>query len=1234
MSPTSRTEQLRAALGRRILVLDGAMGTMIQRYGLEEADFRGERFASHALPLKGDSDLLVLTRPDVIGAIHRAYLEAGADILETNTFTATRIAQEDYGLQDEVRAINQAAAKLAREAADEFTAKTPAQPRFVAGILGPMNRTASLSPDVNNPGYRAVTFDQLAEAYAEQAEALLDGGVDLLMVETVFDTLNCKAALYAVRGVLERRGSDVPLSVSGTITDASGRTLSGQTAEAFWNSIRHANLFSVGLNCALGVDQLRPYVEEVSKVADIPVSAHPNAGLPNAFGGYDQSPDYMAERLGEWARSGFLNIVGGCCGTTPEHIRAIVAAVKGQPPRAIPAIEPYTRLSGLEPLTLWPGRLFVNVGERTNVTGSPKFAELVKAGQYEQALTVARQQVENGAQLIDVNMDEGMLDSQAAMVTFLNLIASEPDICKVPVMIDSSKFEVIEAGLKCLQGKGVVNSISLKEGEPVFIEHAKTVRRYGAAMVVMAFDEQGQADTVDRKVAICQRAYRILTEQVGVPPEDIIFDPNIFAVATGIAEHNEYAMAYIEAARRIKAVLPRALVSGGVSNLSFSFRGNNTIREAMHSAFLYHAIRAGMDMGIVNPGQLTIYDEIPKPLLEAVEDVLFNRRADATERLTTLAETTRSERREKKEDLAWRATPVGERLTHALVEGIDAFIDADVEEARQQAARAIEVIEGPLMAGMNVVGDLFGSGKMFLPQVVKSARVMKKAVAHLIPFIEKEKAAGGGQQQAAGKIVMATVKGDVHDIGKNIVGVVLRCNNYEVVDLGVMVPAQKILETARTEQADAIGLSGLITPSLDEMVHVAREMEREGFQLPLLIGGATTSRMHTAVKIEPHYHGATAHVLDASRSVGVVGALLSPERRGAFAAGLRTEYAKLREEHAGRRERVPSLTIEEARRRHHASDWPRYLPVRPACPGETTFDGYPLDEIARYIDWTPFFQTWELKGRYPDILRDPAVGTEATKLFRDAQALLERIVREGLLTARGAVGLYPANAIEGDDIEIYSDESRHGVRAVLRMLRQQNEKPPGRPNLALSDYIAPKASGVADWIGAFAVTTGHGVDELVKEFEAKHDDYNAIMAKALADRLAEAFAERLHQRVRQEFWGYAKDEALPNEDLIAEKFRGIRPAPGYPACPDHTEKRTLFELLDVTERTGIALTESCAMWPAAAVSGWYIAHPDAHYFGVGRIGKDQVTDYARRKGMTLKETERWLAPILNYDPDA
>jgi 5-methyltetrahydrofolate--homocysteine methyltransferase len=1229
----SRRERLKQLLAERILVLDGAMGTMVQRHGLEEADYRGEAFASHPVPLKGNAEILALTRPGIIAAIHRAYLEAGADILETCTFTATRIAQADYALESAVRDINLAAARLAREEADAFTAADPGRPRFVAGVLGPTNRTASISPDVNDPAARNVTFDELAAAYEEQAAALLDGGADFLMVETVFDTLNCKAALFAIAGLLERRGEAVPVMVSGTITDASGRTLSGQTLEAFWNSIRHADLFAVGLNCALGAEQLRAHVEELAGLADVAVSCHPNAGLPNAFGGYDDTPAQMAAQVAEWARSGFLNIVGGCCGTTPEHIRAIASAVAGLPPRVPPRPEPWTRLAGLEPLALWPGRLFVNIGERTNVTGSSRFAELVKAGKYNEAVGVARQQVENGAQLIDVNFDEGMLDSKGAMTTFLNAIASEPDISKVPVMVDSSKFEVIEAGLKCLQGKGVVNSISLKEGEERFLEQARLVRRYGAAVVVMAFDEAGQADTVERKVAICERAWALLTGTVGFPPEDIIFDPNIFAVATGIPEHNRYAINYIEATRLIKQRCPRALVSGGVSNLSFSFRGNATVREAMHSAFLYHAIRAGMDMGIVNAGQLAVYDDIPSGMLEAVEDVLFDRRPDATERLTALAErTSGGPKRRAKELGEWRSLPVTERITHALVEGLDEFIEADVEEARIAAARAIEVIEGPLMDGMNVVGDLFGAGKMFLPQVVKSARVMKKAVARLIPHIEAEQAAGGAAPKAKGKIVMATVKGDVHDIGKNIVGVVLRCNNYDVVDLGVMVPAQRILEAARSERADAIGLSGLITPSLEEMVHVARELEREGFRLPLLIGGATTSRMHTAVKIEPMYGGPTVHVLDASRSVTVASTLLS-ERGAAFAAATRGEYETLRQEHALRRERSPSIPLAEARRNRAAVDWKARAPERPARPGVHLFADYALDELIDYVDWSPFFHAWELKGSYPRILEDPLVGEQARRLHADARELLERIVCDRLLTARAVIGLFPANS-SGDDIEIHADESRSAVRAVLHQLRQQSAKPPGRPNLCLSDWIAPGDSGVPDWIGAFAVTAGHGLDAMVREFESRHDDYNAIMAKALADRLAEAFAERMHERVRREFWGYAPLERLDNEALVSERYRGIRPAPGYPACPDHTEKRTLFELLDVPRAAGITLTESDAMWPTAAVSGWYFAHPDAAYFGLGRIGRDQVADYAARKGWTLAEAERRLAPVLEYDANA
>jgi len=1229
---SSRTAELRDLLRRRILILDGAMGTMIQRHRVTEEDFRGARFADHPRPLKGDNDLLSLTRPEVIRDIHRAYLAAGADIIETNTFNGTRISQSDYGLESIVRELNAAAARLARGAADEFTAKTPEKPRFVAGILGPTNRTASISPDVNDPGFRNVTFDQLVTAYAEQADGLLDGGVDLLMVETVFDTLNCKAALFAIREVLRRRALDLPLMVSGTITDQSGRTLSGQTTEAFWNSVRHADLFSVGLNCALGARELRPYVAELSRLAGVYLSCHPNAGLPDAFGAYQDTPEHMATVLREFAEHGFLNIVGGCCGTTPEHIRAIAEAVAGLPPRTVPTLEPYTRLSGLEPLTIRPETGFVNVGERTNVTGSAKFARLIREGDYEAALEIARDQVANGAQMIDVNMDEGMLDSRAAMVRFLSLIASEPDIARVPIMIDSSKWEVIEAGLKCVQGKGVVNSISLKEGVEAFLEQARRIRQYGAAVVVMAFDQRGQADSYERKVEILSEAYRLLTEEVGFPPEDIILDPNIFAVATGMEEHSTYALDYINACRTLKERFPKCLVSGGVSNVSFAFRGNNAVREAIHAAFLYHARRAGMDMGIVNAGQLPVYDDIAPELREVIEDVLLNRRPDATDQLMALARGVEGKGIARKPDLAWRDRPVAQRLAHALVEGIADFIEADVEEARQHVERPIQVIEGPLMDGMNVVGDLFGSGRMFLPQVVKSARVMKKAVAYLVPFIEREQAAGGTAPKAKGKIVVATVKGDVHDIGKNIVAVVLRCNNYDVIDLGVMVPAAKILETARQERADAIGLSGLITPSLDEMVHVARELDREHFEVPLLIGGATTSKAHTAVKIEPCYRGPTVHVLDASRSVGVVGKLLSRDRRPAFAREVRAEYAQVREAYAGRRAEASLQPLAEARRRKLALDWTRYRPTRPPRLGVGAFADYPLGELARYIDWSPFFRVWELHGTYPRILEDPGVGSAARSLFEDAQGLLRRIVAERRFAARAAFGLFPANAV-GDDIEVYADEGRDRVVAVLHHLRQQAEKPPDRPNLCLADFVAPRETGVRDYVGAFAVTAGPEVARLAQEFERAHDDYHAIMTKALGDRLAEAFAERLHQRVRTELWGYARDEALSNEDLIREKYTGIRPAPGYPACPDHTEKHTLVRLLDAERHTGITLTESCAMLPASSVAGWYIGHPEAFYFGVGKVDRDQVEDYARRKGMTVSEVERWLATSLAYGSD-
>jgi 5-methyltetrahydrofolate--homocysteine methyltransferase len=1217
-------------LAQRILVLDGAMGTMIQSYGLGEQDFRGDLLRDHPRDLRGNNDLLCLTRPDVIGEIHRAYLEAGADLVETNTFNAQAISQADYGTEHLVAAMNLAAARIARAAADAYA--TPGRPRFVVGSIGPTNRTASMSPDVNDPGFRNVTFPGLAAAYREQAAALVEGGVDALMVETVFDTLNCKAALFAIDQLAADLGRPIPVMVSGTITDASGRTLSGQTVGAFWHSVRHAPLLTVGFNCALGAAQLRPHLEELAGLADTFVSCHPNAGLPNAFGGYDETPAITAALVREFAEAGFVNVVGGCCGTTPAHIRAIADAVAGVPPRVPPVLEPHTRLSGLEALTIRPDSLFVNIGERTNVTGSARFAQLIAAGDYEAALAVARQQVENGAQVIDVNMDEAMLDSPAAMERFLRLVATEPDIARVPVMVDSSRWEVLETGLRNLQGKGIVNSISLKEGEADFLAKARLVRRYGAAVVVMAFDEKGQADTVARKVEICARAYRLLTEAVGFPPEDIILDPNVFAIGTGIEEHNRYAIAYLEATRAIKRTLPHAKVSGGVSNLSFAFRGSPVIREAMHTAFLYHAVQAGMDMGIVNAGQLAVYADIPEELLTAVEDLLFDRRPDATERLLALADRYTGGGRAAKTDLAWRALPVAERLKHALIEGIQDHIESDTEEARQRLGRPIAVIEGPLMDGMNVVGDLFGAGKMFLPQVVKSARVMKKAVAHLIPYLEAERAAGTGPERA-GTVVLATVKGDVHDIGKNIVGVVLGCNNYEVVDLGVMVPAQRILDEARRVNADVIGLSGLITPSLDEMVHVAREMTRQQWTVPLLIGGATTSRAHTAVKIAPSYTGPTVHVLDASRCVAVLNQILSLERRSAYAAATAAEYARLRERHAARDAGTVLLSLAEARARRTAVDWSDYPPPVPAAPGRTVFDDVPLDRLVGYIDWTPFFRTWELAGSWPTILDDPVVGAQARQLLADAQALLARIVRERLLHARAVVGLYAANAV-GDDVELYADGARRDVSAVLHGLRQQFEKPPGRPNQCLADFVAPRESGIPDYVGAFAVTAGHGLDSLVAGFERGHDDYNAIMAKALADRLAEALAEWMHERVRRELWGYAPDEALDNPALIAERYRGIRPAPGYPACPEHTEKRTLFALLDAEAAAGMTLTESCAMLPAASVSGWYLAHPEARYFGLGRIGRDQVEDYARRKGMTVAEAERWLAPNLAYEPGA
>lgn len=1218
-------------LRERILVLDGAMGTMLQAHRFTEADWRGERFRDHHRDVRGNSDLLSLTQPDAVRAIHAAYLAAGSDIITTNTFTATRIAQADYGLGPWVREIDRDGARLARAAADAAEAAAPDRPRFVAGSLGPTNRTASISPDVDDPAARNVSWEELEAAYTEAAEGLIEGGADLLLIETIFDTLNGKAAIFAVESAFERLGVRLPLIVSGTIVDASGRTLSGQTLEAFWNSVRHADALIVGLNCSLGPKQLRAHVEEFSRLADRFVSAYPNAGLPNEFGGYDETPEAMAEAHRDWAKRGFLNVAGGCCGTTPAHIEAIAEAVRGLPPRAVPERRAVTRLSGLEPLALpLPGGSFANIGERTNVTGSRKFAKLVLEDREDEAVAVARDQVANGAVMLDVNMDEGMLDGVAAMTRFLRRLAAEPDVATVPIMVDSSRWEILEAGLRQLQGKGVVNSISLKEGETEFLRQARLCRRYGAAVVVMAFDEQGQADTVQRKVDVGARAYRLLTEVVGFPPEDVILDPNIFAIATGIEEHAGYAVAYVDAVRKLKATLPHVRISGGVSNVSFAFRGNDRVREAIHAVFLYHAIRAGMDMGIVNAGALPVYDDIDDELLRRVEDVVLDRRDDATERLLEIAPNYAGQAGAQRsgDDLAWRELPVEERLTHALVEGIDQWIVEDTEEARLRAERPLEVIEGPLMTGMNVVGDLFGSGRMLLPQVVKSARVMKKAVAHLIPFMEAERA---GETKRAGLIVMATVKGDVHDIGKNIVGVVLGCNDYEVVDLGVMVPAARILETARELGADLIGLSGLITPSLDEMVHVAGLMEQEGFDIPLLIGGATTSRAHTAVKIEPAYSKPVVHVADASRAVLVANSLVDERRRDTYAAQISQEYAALRAERAGRRQKEQRLTIEEARANRLALDWSAVTPPRPSFVGVRTLDEYPLEELVERIDWTPFFTTWELRGAYPAILDDPTVGAAARDLHRDAVQLLERLVRERRLTARAAVGFWPAQTVGHDDIQLFADEDRTQPLAVIHTLRQQMAKPDGRPNIALADFTAPVGSGVADFVGAFAVTAGHGVDSLVAEFEAAHDDYSSILAKALADRLAEAFAERLHERVRQELWGYASAEHLSNQELIAERYQGIRPAPGYPACPDHTEKGTLFTLLDAEARAGIRLTESFAMWPGAAVSGYYFWHPEAHYFGLGRIGRDQLADYAARKGMPVDEMARWLSPNLPDD---
>jgi 5-methyltetrahydrofolate--homocysteine methyltransferase len=1228
--PSTR-EKLEQLLRRRIVIIDGAMGTMIQRYQLEETDYRGEQFKEWPCDLKNNCDLLCLTQPQIVAEIHRQYLEAGADIIETNTFTAQAVSLTDYRMEHLAYEINLAAARIARKVVDDFMAANPDRSCFVAGSLGPMNRTASLSPDVNNPAYRAVTFDQIAQAYYDQVRGLMDGGIDILVVETVFDTLNSKAGLFAIQRYFDEMGRKVPVMCSFTITDASGRTLSGQTVEAYWNSVSHMDLLSIGINCALGPKEMRPFIEELARIAPIYISTYPNAGLPDPLSptGFPETPETMAPQLREWAKNGWLNFVGGCCGTTPDHIRAIAEAVKDCPPREPGRVEPYLRLSGLEALTLRPDTNFVNIGERTNVTGSPRFAKLILNGEYEEALRVARQQVENGAQMIDVNMDEGMLDSEAAMVRFLNLIAAEPDIARVPIVIDSSKWSVIEAGLKCVQGKSVVNSISLKEGEEKFKEQAKLIRRYGAAVIVMAFDEKGQADNFERRKEICERAYRILVDEAGFPPQDIIFDPNILTVATGMEEHNNYAVDFIRATKWIKDHLPLAKVSGGVSNISFSFRGNNAVREAMHSAFLYHAIKAGMDLGIVNAGQLAVYDEIPKDLLELVEDVLLNRRPDATERLIASAESVRKQEKEEVREEEWRAGSVEERLSHALVKGIADYIEHDVEEARQKYGRPLEVIEGPLMNGMNVVGDLFGSGKMFLPQVVKSARVMKKAVAYLQPFMEAEKAANG-QSRAQGKILMATVKGDVHDIGKNIVGVVLSCNNYEVLDLGVMVPCDKILKIARDENVDIIGLSGLITPSLDEMAHVAREMQREGFTLPLLIGGATTSRIHTAVKIAPNYEPPVVHVLDASRAVPVVGALINPETRGDFALKNQDVQGRDRELYEAGRDQKKFLTIEQARANRTPLEWATEEISRPAFTGVRLLKNYPLEQIVPFIDWSPFFHTWELKGVYPRILDDPAHGLQARKLFEDGQKLLERIVKRRALRAHAVYGFWAANSV-GDDIEVYTDESRARVLSVFHTLRQQAERRDGQFNQALADFIAPKSSGRADYLGGFAVTAGFGLDELCAQFERDHDDYNSIMAKALADRLAEALAELLHKRARED-WGYGLQENFSCDDLIKERYRGIRPAPGYPAQPDHTEKRSLFDLLQVEKSVGINLTESFAMIPASSVSGLYFSHPASKYFAVGKIERDQVEDYARRKNMEVTEVERWLAPNLNYEP--
>ena len=1224
----TRKELLYNALESRILVLDGAMGTMIQRYKLEEEDFRGELFRDFPYDLKGNNDLLSITKPGIIEEIHRAFLEAGADILETNTFNANRISQADYHLEDQVSALNLASAALAKNLADEFTRLNPSRPRFVAGSIGPTNKTASMSPDVNDPGYRAVTFDELSGVYYEQVKALFDGGVDIFLIETIFDTLNAKAAIFAIERLMEEEKVSVPVMISGTITDASGRTLSGQNLEAFVNSVSHIEVLSLGLNCSLGAGEMRPYLRELSEKVPAYVSAHPNAGLPNQFGEYDETPVEMGLKIADFIDSGFVNIIGGCCGTTPEHIRAFAEYAEKASRRIPPKIEKKLRLSGLEPLTVFEGSNFINIGERTNVSGSAKFARLIREKKYEEALGVAREQVEGGAQVIDICMDDAMLDAEHEMERFLHMVMTEPDIARVPIMVDSSKWPVIEAGLKCIQGKAIVNSISLKEGEESFLQQASKIKKYGAAVVVMAFDEKGQADSFERRTEVCRRAYDLLVDKLNFPAEDIIFDPNILAIATGIEEHNNYAVDFIETIKWIKKNLPYARISGGVSNLSFSFRGNNTVREAMHSVFLYHAIRAGLDMGIVNPTLLQVYDEIPKDLLELTEDVVLNRRPDATERLVAFAENVKSDKKEEKHADLWRSGSVEERLIHALVRGISDFVEEDVIEAHRKIGLALKVIEGPLMDGMNHVGDLFGAGKMFLPQVVKSARVMKKAVAVLLPHIEAEKGEAG-EAHTAGRILLATVKGDVHDIGKNIVGVVLGCNNYEIIDLGVMVPAEKILQTAREKNVDIIGLSGLITPSLEEMVNIAREMDRQGFTQPLLIGGATTSKIHTAIKIEPYYRNPVIHVKDASKSVGVAGNLMSAENRDQYLLSLKQEYDELRSSYMGASSKVEYLSLREARKNALGINWETSPIYRPAFTGTRVFDDYSLQEIREYISWVFFFVVWQLRGKFPDLLKDPEMGHEATKLFNDANHMLDRIIQEKWLTAKGVIGFFPANSV-GDDIEVYSDEKRSKTIARFINLRNQVKKTDGSPNYCLADFIAPKESGRVDYLGAFAATAGIGIEEKIKAFEADHDDYSSIMLKALADRLAEAFTELLHKRVRKEFWGYAPDENISMEDLIFEKYQGIRPAHGYPACPDHSEKDTLFRLLKAEDHTGISLTESFSMYPAASVSGLMFAHPESKYFFVGKIGRDQAEDYAKRKNEPTALIERWLASNLNY----